>query len=222
MVSHQNLCLIEAARNSSEAEGEAQLLLDCIYSNIVRFFVHRPIKKTTLITLCLLTTVIFLLTLGILSLNTVMELSMPVFLSLLTALFLFTSQSSVADPIYRWTDTNGQVHFGSHPPAQDKPAEEVKLRVQQPSSSSATSTNTETSATSSNATAESEPATEEPKVDPVVAERNCRIALDQKQTLSENFNRRYKQPDGTVRPLDDAERAARIKQMDEAIKQYCK
>src|SRR5690554_598760 len=93
-----------------------------------------------------------------------MELSMPVFLSLLTALFLFTSQSSVADPIYRWTDANGQVHFGSHPPAQDKPAEEVKLRVQQPSSSSATSTNTETSATSSNATAESEPATEEPKI----------------------------------------------------------
>lgn len=222
MVSHQNLCLIEAARNSSEAEGEAQLLLDWIYSNIVRFFVHRTEKNTAPIALYLLTTQCFLLTLGNLSLNTVMELSMRVLLSLLTALFLFTSQNSVADPIYRWTDADGQVHFGSHPPAQDKPAEEVKLRVQQPSSSSATPTNTETSATSSDATAESEPVSEEPKVDPVVAERNCRIALNQKQTLSENFNRRYKQPDGTVRPLDDAERAARIKQMDEAIKQYCK
>lgn len=222
MVSHQNLCLIEAARNSSEAEGEAQLLLDWIYSNIVRFFVHRTEKKTAPIALYLLTTQCFLLTLGNLSLNTVMELSMRVLLSLLTALFLFTSQNSVADPIYRWTDADGQVHFSSHPPAQDKPAEEVKLRVQQPSSSSATPTNTETSATSSDATAESEPVSEEPKVDPVVAERNCRIALNQKQTLSENFNRRYKQPDGTVRPLDDAERAARIKQMDDAIKQYCK
>ncbi len=153
---------------------------------------------------------------------------MRAFMYLFAVLFLFTSQASFADKIYRWTDAEGQVHFGSQPPQQDNQAEEVKLRVHKPSSP--TDTDTTNSAAGSedkssknevNAEESVNKMTYEPAIDPEVAARNCRIAKEQKKLLSENFNRRFQQPDGSVRPLSDAERTARMKQMDDVIKQYC-
>src|SRR5690554_7175126 len=143
---------------------------------------------------------------------------MRAFMYLFAVLFLFTSQASFADKIYRWTDAEGQVHFGSHPPAQSKQTEEVVIRVQ-PSSSTAASktndsadTNAETNAKNEEKQAQVQNENTEPAIDPEIAARNCRVAKEQKQLLSENFNRRFQQPDGEVRPLTDAERTSRLKQ----------
>lgn len=153
---------------------------------------------------------------------------MRAFMYLFAVLFLFTSQASFADKIYRWTDANGQVHFGSHPPAQTKQTEEVVIRAHSPSSTGTNKADgSADTKTKTNAKNEAEPAQEqaantEPAIDPELAARNCRVAKEQKQLLSENFSRRFQQPDGDVRPLTDAERAARLRQMDEAIEKYCK
>ena len=155
---------------------------------------------------------------------------MRAFMCLFAVLFLLSSQTVMADKIYRWTDANGQVNFGSQPPEQTSEAEEVFLRVQKPSSSTDTNTGSDIKATSTAVKAEAgsntneaeQQTAEKPTIAPEVAARNCRIAKEQKQTLSENFNRRFQQPDGSVCPLTDAERATKLKQMDDAIKQYCK
>lgn len=159
-----------------------------------------------------------------------MDLIMRAFLYLLTVLILFASQSSFADKIYRWTDDNGQIHFSSHPPTQTEQAEEVLLRAYKPSTNSKTNTHSDTSADSNNNTVAANNIKEQPKeqpvaakpvIDPEVAARNCRMAKEQKQVLSENFNRRFNQPDGSSRPLTDEERSSKLKQMDDLIKQYC-
>lgn len=146
---------------------------------------------------------------------------MRVFMCLFAALFLLTSPASLADKVYRWTDDNGQVHFGNRPPAHNQQAEEMVIRTHTPSSTPAPEEDAKTGQ-ANNKSAEAEPATEEkPSIDPEIAARNCRVATEQKKLLSENYNRRFKQPDGEVRPLTDAERNSRLKQMNAAIKKYC-
>ena len=162
-----------------------------------------------------------------------MDLIMRAFLCLFAVLFLFTSQTTLADKIYRWVDANGQVHFGSQPPAQNLQAEEVVLRIQQPSAAAISKESNDTSSDVNGSSSkpsskkdvvkDAEPvAPAAPSIDPKLAERNCRIAKEQKQNLSENFNRRFQQADGSYRQLTDAERAAKTQQMDEVIKEYCK
>ena len=162
---------------------------------------------------------------------------MRAFLCLFAVLFLFTSQTTLADKIYRWVDADNQVHFGSQPPAQNLQAEEVVLRIQQPSASAISNTKASADASSDVNGNSTKPSTTSPKkdaangakpavaitpsIDPELAERNCRIAKEQKQNLSENFNRRFQQADGSYRQLTDAERTAKTQQMDEVIKQYC-
>lgn len=150
---------------------------------------------------------------------------MRTFLCLFTALFLFTSQAALADKIYRWTDANGQTHFGSQPPESVNQSEEVILRTQRPSANTDVTTNNNTASTANGSVNNNKETPEEaavvPSIDPELAARNCRIAKEQKQNLSENFNRRFQQSDGNFRPLTDAERATKTKQMEELIKQYC-
>lgn len=153
---------------------------------------------------------------------------MRAFMYLFAVLFLFTSQASFADKIYRWTDAEGQIHFGSHPPAQSKQTEEVVIRAHSPSSTGASKANdsadskAKTNAKDEEKQAQVQNENTEPAIDPEIAARNCRVAKEQKQLLSENFSRRFQQPDGEVRPLTDAERADRLRQMNEAIEKYCK
>ena len=158
---------------------------------------------------------------------------MRTLLCLFTALFLFISQTALADKIYRWTDADGQTHFGSQPPEQIRNAQELNLRVQQPSASTANVADSSPSSTDSDQSNKDpeqaaeqanadQPEPAKPTIAPEVAARNCRIAKEQLEQLSVNFSRRYSQADGTVRPLTDAERAAKTQQMNEAIQKYCK
>lgn len=154
-----------------------------------------------------------------------MGLTMRTVLCLLTALFLLASQAALASKIYRWVDADGQTHFGSQPPEQVHNAEELNLRIQPPSSTGQTTTENSTNGSAESSeqpTDEAQAEPTKPAIDPEVAARNCRLAKERIDQLSVNFNQRYKQADGTVRPLTDAERAAQTKQMNEVIQKYCK
>jgi len=145
-------------------------------------------------------------------------------LLLITALLLSAAPAQ-AEKIYRWTDADGQVHFGSQPPREvNLQAESVELRVQRgatPASAEAAQSTAETAAAARETTA-SKPVALQPSVSKEQAEKNCQQAREYKQALNEAANRRFQMPDGSFRPLTSAERDEQNKDVDELIRQYCR
>ncbi|MFC3681239.1 DUF4124 domain-containing protein [Bacterioplanoides pacificum] len=138
-----------------------------------------------------------------------------VFISLAALLHIGTAAAKV----YKWTDENGQVHFSSQPPrGTDNDVYQLRLdKVPTPPAPAAEKTAEKKSAIDSDDSVELKP-----EIDPKVASQYCQQAKQAKQQLSENFSRRYKQDDGSVRPFTDKERADMMKRADDAIKSYCK
>lgn len=138
-----------------------------------------------------------------------------VFISLAALLHIGTAAAKV----YKWTDENGQVHFSSQPPrGTDNDVYQLRLdKVPTPPAPAAEKTAEKKSAIDSDDSVELKP-----EIDPEVASQYCQQAKQAKQQLSENFSRRYKQDDGSVRPFTDKERADMMKRADDAIKSYCK
>jgi hypothetical protein len=119
-----------------------------------------------------------------------------------------------ANKVYKWTDENGQVHFSSHPPRSlDKDVYNVRVdkAADAPPAKPATVAKPAPAAKEEKAAISNEQAT-----------KYCQQAKDAKAKLSENFSRRFKQDDGSFRPLTDKERADMMKSANEAITAYCK
>lgn len=138
--------------------------------------------------------------------------------SLVCALLL-TVFPAEASKIYRWKDADGVVHFGSEPPQDQPQAERYQLRVQ-PSSQPVE--NTAPKEEKAAPQVKTETITMPASIDAETAKQHCAQAKSQKVMLSENFNRRYKQEDGTYRPFNDEQRAAKIAEMDKLISVYCR
>lgn len=140
------------------------------------------------------------------------------------ALYLFGLSSVVqAEKVYRWVDENGQTHFSSQAP-RTLDDDVYHFRVDKAASSSQNKTTTTPSATEKKTAAAATSAESEEQssgIDPDKAKEYCRQAKESRQKLSENFNRRYLQDDGSARPLTDKERASMIKQAEAAIASYC-
>lgn len=138
-------------------------------------------------------------------------------LLLITALLLSATPAQ-AEKIYRWTDADGQVHFGSQPPRElQNKAEAIEVRTPRLSTPAA--------APDTEATPAATTTTEvslAPGISAEQAAAYCQQARQQKETLAVNFNRRFQMPDGTFRPLTDAERAEQNKTADEIIRQHCR
>lgn len=137
---------------------------------------------------------------------------------LLTTVFLTAATATQAEKIYRWTDENGQTHFGSQPPRElREPAESVTIKIPR-------------SSDTGNAVAEKKPeavqapqkTTDTTEIDTEEAASRCKQAREHKQVLAENYNRRFNMPDGEARPLTDEERAGQNKLADELIQKYCR
>lgn len=138
-------------------------------------------------------------------------------LFLLTTALLTASTLAYAEKIYRWTDENGQTHFGSQPPRDLKhAAESVQIKAHRAADAPAVTPATEKPAAT--------PATKElpPSISAEQAATYCKQAREQKQVLSENYNRRFRMPDDTYRPLTDDERAQQNSVADDMIRQYCR
>ncbi|GGY46115.1 hypothetical protein GCM10011297_18680 [Bacterioplanes sanyensis] len=136
-------------------------------------------------------------------------------LSMLMALWL-PAHMVLAEKIYRWVDENGQVHFSSQPRrGVDQDRYDVRIdRVEPP----AEQTETETD---SNETPQQETAATS-GVDDAQAKELCDNARRVKDLISTNFSRRYRQEDGSVRPLTDEERKSKLETANQRIKDYCR
>lgn len=127
-----------------------------------------------------------------------------------------------ADKIYRWTDENGQTHFGNQPPKNKiKQAEEVKIKTQ-----AGIATNDQTAADITETKNEKKPKVLKEQVLPQSisaqdAAANCTIARQGQEALGLSHNTRFQQKDGSFRPLSAEERMAKEKEVAELINQFC-
>lgn len=138
------------------------------------------------------------------------------------SLFIFCLAGSAhAEKVYRWVDENGQTHFSAQAP-RTLDQDIYKVRVSKAAENSAVSAPASiVTETKKQAEQEQQGEAENSAIDPKQAKVFCQQAKEARQKLSENFNRRYTQPDGSARPLTDKERASMIKQADAAIAGYC-
>ena len=125
-------------------------------------------------------------------------------LSLLLAPMAFTQAAG----LYKWTDENGNVHYGQLPPSEHT-AQKLSPPVNVPA----------------------QPAKEEKQTDKIpeeakrdaemlrVKQQNCEVARGNLQTY-QDYNS-VRQPDGTVVEMSDEMREAKIKEAQEMIDKFC-
>lgn len=140
---------------------------------------------------------------------------------LLAVLMISTSVSALAEKVYRWVDENGQTHFSSLPPeGNNKKAEEYRLKVS-PASTGVEGYKIGTQDQKNTEKKADEAISTKASVSKEEADAACKKAKEYKATLSANYSRRFKQEDGSFRPLTDDERGAEMKKADDLISQYC-
>lgn len=139
----------------------------------------------------------------------------------LLVLVLFFSATSYAAGIQKWTDENGQIHYGDSPPAKIK---SESVRVSRPPSNPGkalprfTGSKDEDSTTASNTPQKNEP----PEPSAEEASELCAKAEKDLATLNGSARIRLQTSDGTSRLLTQEERDQRKVQTEEDIKRFCK
>jgi Skp family chaperone for outer membrane proteins len=139
--------------------------------------------------------------------------------SLLLSLFMVVSANANS---YKWLDENGNVVYSQQPPAEG-PYETIKTTKPSPASSRSTP------APSSSFTTEVKQEDEERELDSKVQQEaakseqlraeNCKAAKHNLETYT--VYRRIKNDQGEIIRLDDNERAKRIQEAKDAIKEFC-
>jgi len=139
--------------------------------------------------------------------------------SLLLSLIMMVSANATS---YKWLDENGNVVYSQQPPAEG-PYETIKTTKPSPASSRATpapapSFTTEVKQESAERELDSKVEQEAAKSEQLRAE-NCKAAKHNLETYT--VYRRIKNDQGDVIRLDDNERAKRIQEAKDAIKEFC-
>lgn len=152
-------------------------------------------------------------------------LTRPLLALSLTLAALFTAtlpNQAAAAQVFKWVDDKGQVHFGERPPeSKTQKAEVYEVKVMPPSNSPATSNGQTTEDKQDDSTEENKGMELKGSVSAEDADKYCKQGQDYKQNLSGSASRRFTQADGSVRPLNDEERAAEQKKADDIIARYC-
>lgn len=131
---------------------------------------------------------------------------------LVTTLLLFAGAASAG--LYKWVDEDGNVHYSQKPPrdvqfkrlkAPPPPPDNAKPLYGQPNNKS----NAKTSSAGAAETVKNKK----------IREENCAIA--KKNLNAYQVYRRFKEKDGSVRTVSDAERSAQIEKAKQAIEDFC-
>jgi hypothetical protein len=123
--------------------------------------------------------------------------------------------------MYKWVDKDGHVHYTQKPPA-DSNYEKLHIKPQQPSSSSSGTTSSGPTYSTPSANDDSNTSAVIKQEETQAAEKRQKICEQAKKALETyTVYRRIRQPDGTVVYLDDNERAKRIQDAKQAIKDFC-
>lgn len=126
--------------------------------------------------------------------------------------------TSHAAKIYRWVDENGLPHYSEKPPRETQ-SETLNVRA----AGTGSAPTTTTSAPSS--TKQESVKTETAKKDDSISAEDKAKFCQQSRTLLERMNgntqRRFEQPDGSFRKLEESEITDYISQAKEGIASYC-
>ena len=125
---------------------------------------------------------------------------------LLVSLIVIPFTGLSAGQIYKWTDSDGNVHFGETPPPEQQ-ANEVRLPNYTAPSQPEQETGDKESDEPSDKLAEH-------------FKKNCEVAKENLDIY--RGGRRYLGSDGSLQEIDEETQAQKIKEMEEAVKKYCK
>lgn len=140
-------------------------------------------------------------------------------------LILFMSCSSYAAGIKKWTDENGQVHYGDSPPLK---SQSESIRVSRPPSNPGkplprfSGSKEEDNNSATETTSVTPEQKEFPETTEEDAAKRCASAKKDLATLRRSNRIRLKSDDGKVHYMTAEEIAERKKQSQEDIDQFCK
>lgn len=144
--------------------------------------------------------------------------STTIFLGLMAGIMM---SSSHAAKIYHWVDESGQPHYSENPPrAIQSEALNVNATSKGSAGSSATSSTSEVATKSTETKDEDTSLTAEHS--PEDKAKYCQQSRDLLVQMNGNTQRRFEQPDGSYRKLEQAEIADYRAQAQTGIDNYCK
>ena len=142
----------------------------------------------------------------------------------IAALITTHTGESLAGKVYRWVDADGQVHFGSQPPPEQRTeAEQYHVQVQQPSSTPPRVLNTDQASATQDESEEEQIEENSGKgaVSAEQAKEYCQKAKDFMLAMQGSHSKRFKQDDGSYRPFSEEERKAKQQKAQEIMEQFC-
>jgi len=141
-------------------------------------------------------------------------------LASLSAIILLIFSSQISAAIYKWTNEQGQVHYGSMPPqgvAAKKMGVSTKFTPPPAPKKKALANKTSKPAEGKDSDKENK--------DPYTKEQHtklCNNAKNDIETLSKGGRLRVKQKDGSSVVMDEETKAKRMKNMQAMMKKHCK
>ncbi len=139
------------------------------------------------------------------------------------SLLLFIHTTSSAE-VYKWTDENGQVHYGQQPP-QGKQAQQIKA----PPPPTIDPRDAEKKIEQlileqenlDRARAYEKELTKQQTIQQQNNEKQCETAKSNLQSYQNNPNRKSRLPDGTIQRLSEEERQQTIESLKAQVNVYC-
>lgn len=138
--------------------------------------------------------------------------------------FLILSPVEAANKFYKWTDDAGVVHYGENPP---DPASAQRINVKTGTSSDQEKAISDLEAQRAKAAADANAAAGNAEKSQLEAEnekikkQNCEIYRQNLGTLKASARIREKDDKGQLRYLTDEEKAAKEKEAEDYLKQFC-
>lgn len=138
--------------------------------------------------------------------------------------FIFTAlvSTSHAAKIYHWVDDNGQPHYSEKPPRE---VSSETLNIRPAGTGTASSSASSSAPTATKKKAEVDKSNEEEGLtaehSPEDKAKYCQQSRALLQQMSGNTQRRFEQPDGSYRKLNEAEIADYRSQAQAGIDSYC-
>jgi len=138
------------------------------------------------------------------------------------SILLLVAASPANAAMFKWTDANGNVQYGEHPPA-GAGAEHIKAAPEPTSTPAASSLQQQVDALDKRLAteAEQEAETEQKKQDAENRKINCTNAKNNLEQLNMGGHRLTRMPDGSYERLEEKQKQALISKNEKAIKEFC-
>jgi hypothetical protein len=138
---------------------------------------------------------------------------------LLSLVFVSLLSTAHAAKIYRWVDDNGQPHYSENPPREMK-AETLNINATGTGSAGTASASSTSKPTIKPKAVKEEKSLKE-EHSPEDKAKYCQQSRDLLQRMNGNTQRRFEQPDGSYRKLEQSEIADYLAQAQAGIKNHC-